>query len=122
MGRWEVFCMRIPDEVSIITEVIKKTVPCEKIYLYGSYAYGAPKEDSDLDFFVVLPDDSVRPMEAVRMIYRNLSGVRRTKDVDVVAARAGRFASMSALPTMERQVAREGVMLYEREGTGMRMA
>ena len=39
-------------EIEAITEVIKETVDCEKIYLFGSYAYGEPREDSDLDFML----------------------------------------------------------------------
>jgi predicted nucleotidyltransferase len=30
---------------------------CEKIILFGSYAYGVPKEDSDYDFYIILKDD-----------------------------------------------------------------
>jgi len=38
--------------IQAITDVIKETVDCEKIYLFGSYAYGEPHEDSDLDFYL----------------------------------------------------------------------
>ncbi|MDR1051627.1 MAG: nucleotidyltransferase domain-containing protein [Deltaproteobacteria bacterium] len=38
----------------------KSAVDCDKIYLFGSYAYGEPTEDSDLDFYVVVPNDSER--------------------------------------------------------------
>jgi len=31
----------------------------EKIILFGSYAYGAPNEDSDLDLYVVTNDDFI---------------------------------------------------------------
>jgi predicted nucleotidyltransferase len=109
-------------EIMAIAETIKNTVDCEKIYLFGSFAYGEPHKDSDLDFYVVLPDDSnMRPIEAMREIHRNLSSVKRTMPVDVLAARSSRFAEMSALPTMERQIAREGVMLYEQDGISQRM-
>jgi predicted nucleotidyltransferase len=109
-------------EIMAIAETIKNTVDCEKIYLFGSFAYGEPHKDSDLDFYVVLPDDSnLRPIEAMRKIHRNLSSVKRTMPVDVLAARSSRFAEMSALPTMERQIAREGVMLYEQDGISQRM-
>lgn len=30
----------------------------ERIYLFGSHAYGTPDRDSDLDFLVVVPDDA----------------------------------------------------------------
>jgi predicted nucleotidyltransferase len=103
-------------EIRAITEVIKKTVDCEKIYLFGSYAYGKPDKDSDLDFYVVISDDAGRPIEAVRKIRTNLAGLKRTMPLDILAAHSGRFAEISVLPTMERKIVREGVLLYEKHG------
>ena len=36
-----------------IKEIIKKDFNPEKIILFGSYAYGNPKENSDIDIFVI---------------------------------------------------------------------
>jgi predicted nucleotidyltransferase len=46
----------INDTILAIKDSILSTVgeSCEKIYLFGSYAYGTPHKDSDYDFFVVL--------------------------------------------------------------------
>ena len=60
------------NEIKAITEVIKETVDCEKIYLFGSFAYGEPHKDSDLDFYVVIPDDADRPIEVKQKIRANL--------------------------------------------------
>lgn len=113
--------MQKQNEIAAIADMIKNTVDCEKIYLFGSYAYGEPTEDSDLDFYVVIPDDSVRPLEARRRIYRMLGDVKRTMPVDILASRASRFEERRLLPTMERQIAGEGVVLYERTGFGQPM-
>jgi predicted nucleotidyltransferase len=109
------------DEIAAITKVIMETVDCEKIYLFGSYAYGEPNEASDFDFYVVLSDDSGRPLEARQRIYHAIRKANRTMPIDVLAARAGRFAYLSTLPSMERQIVREGVMLYERGGSSRQM-
>ena len=85
--------MRMEKEIRAIAEKIKNTVDCEKIYLFGSYAYGEPHKDSDLDFYVVLsPDSKLRPIEAMRVIRRSLNYVKRTRPVDVIAERSSRFA------------------------------
>jgi predicted nucleotidyltransferase len=49
----------------LTTEQIKQTVteyfkdkPVKKVYLFGSYARGDAKEDSDVDLSVVLSDDA----------------------------------------------------------------
>ena len=36
-----------------ISQIIAQTVPVESLYLFGSYAYGTPCKDSDLDLYVV---------------------------------------------------------------------
>jgi predicted nucleotidyltransferase len=43
----------INDDILVIKDNILNTVgeTCEKIILFGSYAYGKPREDSDYDFF-----------------------------------------------------------------------
>lgn len=111
------------NDIKAITEAIKQTVDCEKIFLFGSYAYGEPDENSDLDFYVVIPDDSsMRPIEAMRVIRKNIRQINRGTPVDILAARSSRFAEMSALPTMERKIAKDGVVLYEQNGLGQRMA
>jgi predicted nucleotidyltransferase len=41
----------------------------DKIILFGSYAYGTPNEDSDVDLLVVMPAYNQRT-QAVRILYR----------------------------------------------------
>jgi uncharacterized protein len=38
-----------------------------QIILFGSYAYGKPGPDSDVDLLVILPGKSVDPMKSVEM-------------------------------------------------------
>lgn len=40
-------------EIELIAEKIKEKFKPEKIILFGSYAYGNPTKDSDVDFLVV---------------------------------------------------------------------
>ena len=54
----------------------------EKIILFGSYAYGTPTKDSDLDLLVILP--SKEPMhKRVTRIRKLLSDIRVPKDIIV---------------------------------------
>ena len=106
---------QIEEEIKVITEVIKDTVDCERIYLFGSYAYGKPNRCSDLDFYVVIPDDADRPVIVMQNIHINLGKIKRVYPIDVIATRASSFADLSVLPTMERKIVREGVLLYERD-------
>ena len=44
-------------KIGIIKETILEMVPAKYIYLFGSHAYGEPREDSDIDIYLVTPDD-----------------------------------------------------------------
>jgi predicted nucleotidyltransferase len=105
----------INDDILAIKDSILTTVGenCEKIYLFGSYAYGTPHEDSDYDFFVVLKDDVKTPLSIIDEIYRSLCGPGY-KPTDILVNHKSHFERRSTQPTMERKIAREGVVLYER--------
>jgi predicted nucleotidyltransferase len=45
------------DRLNNIKESILKYVPARYIYLFGSYAYGDPTDKSDIDIYIVTPDD-----------------------------------------------------------------
>jgi predicted nucleotidyltransferase len=100
--------------VKTITDTISRSIPAERIYLFGSYAYGEPRKDSDYDFFVVIPDGDMRPIEAMRMIHHALFPLNLEKPVDVLASYKSKFDEMKQYATLERTVDRQGVLLYER--------
>jgi predicted nucleotidyltransferase len=106
----------INDDILAIKDTILTTVGenCEKIYLFGSYAYGTPREDSDYDFFVVLKDGVENPILFLQKIYRSLAKTRMMIPVDVLANYKSRFDWRSTQPTMERRIANDGVVLYDR--------
>ena len=55
-----------------IVEQIKEGYEPERVILYGSYAYGEPTEDSDIDLFIVKETDKRRVdrfVEVKRLIY-----------------------------------------------------
>jgi predicted nucleotidyltransferase len=107
----------INDDIIMIKNSILDTVgeTCEKIILFGSHAYGTPREDSDYDFFVVLKDDSEKPILVLQKIYRNLARKPMLTPVDVLANYKSRFEWRSGQPTIERKIANDGVILYERQ-------
>jgi predicted nucleotidyltransferase len=65
----------INEDIIRIKNSILNTVgdDCEKIILFGSYAYGTPREDSDYDFYVVLRDGAEKPILVLQKIYRKRS-------------------------------------------------
>jgi predicted nucleotidyltransferase len=98
-------------ELETIKQAILDTVRANEIYLFGSYASGTPDKDSDFDVYVVIPDDSMRPIEAMQKIGRALSR-KDIRAVDVIVGKETVFNQRKGLPTIERAIARDGVKLY----------
>ena len=105
----------INEDIIKIKDSILNTVgnDCEKIILFGSYAYGTPREDSDYDFYVVLKDGTEKPVLVLQKIYRQMSK-KRPVPVDVLADYKSNFERLSVLPAIERTIAQKGVIMYER--------
>ena len=95
---------------TLFSENLLKIVPAEAIYLFGSYAYGTPSGESDLDIFVVVPDDVADLSElyaAVRLLWR-----RKTISLDLLISRSSIFNRRKNGPTLERAIAQKGTLLY----------
>jgi predicted nucleotidyltransferase len=106
--------MAMNDELTIIKDRIINAVPVEKLYLFGSYATGTMNENSDYDFYMVIPNNGMRPIDAINEAYLAMRGLKR-KPIDILAGTEEIFARRSEGVTLERKIAREGVILYERE-------
>ena len=102
------------EEIPQIKDMILETLgdTCEKIILFGSYAYGTPREESDIDIYVVLKDGSKNPLLAMEDVY-SILGDKRCYAVDVLANYKSRYDVRSKLPSMERVIANKGVVLYD---------
>ena len=101
-------------EILAVKDIIIKSVDCEKIYLFGSYSNNNQQESSDYDLYVVLKNENENPVLAEQSIYRNLSKREgRHTPVDVLAENKSKFNDLRVLPTMERKIAREGILLYD---------
>ncbi|MCL2053115.1 MAG: nucleotidyltransferase domain-containing protein [Oscillospiraceae bacterium] len=105
--------MPINDEIIKIKDAIISAVDVEKLYLFGSYAYGTPNADSDYDFYMVIPDGGMRPLDAMTEARMALWGMKR-KPVDILAGTTEVFERRSQGLTIEKKIANEGVLLYER--------
>ena len=95
-----------------IAQIIAQTVPVESIYLFGSYAYGTPNKDSDLDIYVVFKDElPMRELDAITAISRAIRPVKKMP-MDILGLKQNRFHDRKLYATLERKIAREGVKLY----------
>ena len=99
-------------ELSELTEVICKTVDLSCLYLFGSFANGTQKKDSDFDLYMVLPDDSIRPLDAMTKAGIAIARVQK-RPIDLLAGRKKDFEQRrSSIGFIEKEVFEKGVKLY----------
>ena len=102
----------IKQELDEITKIIVNTAPVKTIYLFGSYAYGTPRNDSDLDSYIVFSDDMpIRELDAIRSI-RMAVAPFKTRSVDFLGLKQKMFLDRKIYATLERKIDREGLKLY----------
>ena len=70
----------LKSELKKLADKIKEITPATKIYLFGSYAYGTPNEDSDIDL-CILTDENKRKLEILREIRRNVGDINYPLDI-----------------------------------------
>jgi predicted nucleotidyltransferase len=102
----------IQSELNTLKEIITETIPVEQIYLFGSYAYGTPHKDSDLDLYVVLKDTvQMRLIDAAIKIRLAISR-KKTMPVDIIVNTLTGYRERTESPTIERTVSQQGVKIY----------
>jgi predicted nucleotidyltransferase len=108
--------MTINDEIITIKNLIVENSDCEQIYLFGSYAYGTPTADSDYDFYVVINDNSKKPILVMEDIQCVLGKTSIMMPVDIIAQYKTWFDERRKLPAMEQEIVKEGTLLYDKHG------
>ena len=95
-----------------ISQIIAQTVPVELIYLFGSYAYGTPSKDSDVDLYIVFKDElPMREIEAIHSIRLAINPINKMP-MDLLGLKQNRFHIRKQYATLERKIEREGIKLY----------
>ena len=103
----------IKDDLETLKEIILEKVPTEQIWLFGSYAYGTPHKDSDIDIYIVMKDNTkMRELDAMDAVNYERITRRMRKPVDVLAIKRNRFDDRATEATMERKIKRDGVRIY----------
>ena len=100
----------------IIDEVKKRLVQAynpKSIYLFGSYAWGSPTEDSDLDLVIVVDDSQQKSYQRPLAGYDALFGMNIAKDI-IVYTKAEFEAATHNVTTLGFKIKNNGKLLYAR--------
>jgi len=84
----------------------------EKIYIFGSYAWGDPTEESDLDIMIVVRECKNKIKEMRRGL-KSLRGIGFPKDIIVEGEEEFRKNAMNNYK-IEKEISTRGYLLYEK--------
>lgn len=103
--------MRPESYIKIVTERIKRNIQPKKIILFGSYAYGNPQGNSDIDLFLLI-DSEEKP--AKRRIKVSKLFLDRTYPLDFVVYTPGELKErLSMNDAFIKEIINKGKVLYE---------
>jgi predicted nucleotidyltransferase len=105
--------MKIEPVIDNIKESILKFVPARCIYLFGSHAYGNPTEDSDIDIFVVIPDDNPKDVIWLSADIAGDLGRKKIFSIDLSFDTESSFHERRLKRKFERTIYQKGRILYE---------
>ena len=97
--------------ITRITEKISDALKPDRIFLFGSHAWGEPTADSDIDLFVIVKDSDQPPYRRSREVYRFLRGIREPVEV-VVRTTDEVEKSKSVVTSLTKKVLEQGKLLY----------
>ncbi len=100
------------DQIESVAKKIADGFPVQKILLFGSYAYGEPKEGSDVDLLVVMETDK-RPIQHTLDIIRWLSPLKFSIDI-IVRSEKDLLRRISQGDWMLKDAYEKGRLLYAR--------
>lgn len=90
---------------------IAESLRPDKIYLFGSHAWGVATPDSDIDLFVVVKSSTEPPHRRSREAYRALRGIRMPIEV-IVRTAAEVEHSCTVASSLAYKVLQQGKLLY----------
>lgn len=97
--------------LGIIVERLVGEFNTDQIVLFGSYAWGEPDTDSDIDLLVVVPDSDQPPYRRATRAYRSLRDIGVAVDV-IVNTRQDIERSRGVTTSLAHKVLSQGKILY----------
>jgi uncharacterized protein len=84
------------------------------IYLFGSYAWGTPNEESDLDLLVVVDKSEEKSFRRPLKGYEALRGLELIAKDLIVQTKEEFERRSSEITTLEHKIKRDGDLIYAR--------
>ncbi|MGD1861248.1 MAG: nucleotidyltransferase family protein [Leptolyngbyaceae cyanobacterium] len=103
-------------QIEALRQQIVEQFQSERIIFFGSYAYGEPNEDSDVDLLVVMPFEGHSPRKVAEIWFQ----VRPRFPLDLLVRTPGLLRQRLEMGDFfMKEIVDEGKMLYEAPDSGM---
>ena len=83
-----------------------------RIYLFGSFANESYTPESHFDFYIIVDDKMNNLKDLTTQAYRSIRKIKN-RPVDIIIGTESRFEDRKNIPSVENEVSKKGVLLYE---------
>lgn len=102
----------INNEIQNIIKRIDSIYKINEIYLFGSYAYGTPTKDSDIDLCIITEDNNISIRDMLKNIRKSTVDIVN-KPLDILIYTKKQFKERSINEsTIEYIISNKGVKVY----------
>ncbi len=103
---------QVVEEFEIIKSTLKNRFDIKRIFVFGSYAFSNPDQQSDIDLCIIVDLKNKRKIEVIRDIRRRLSRLI-SRPLDILVYSETEFNERARLAnTMEHEILSQGKVLY----------
>jgi predicted nucleotidyltransferase len=99
-------------KLDVIKKAILDTVEAKYIYLFGSYVYGEPNSNSDIDIYVVIPDSFNDRITFTMGKIANYLYDYKIFTADLFLVKESKFLEYKEYHSFEQTVYEKGVLIY----------
>lgn len=97
---------------AVVRRIVEGYAP-DRIILFGSYAYGVPNEDSDLDLLVIKANDERRKVDRIVEISGFAHSLPDAPAMDILVLNSAEEARARQIRfIVEHKALRDGLQLY----------
>ena len=111
--------MNAKKQIRLSSDKIIEKFAAKKIILFGSYAYGVPNKDSDIDLIVVLNDTNLPKTFKEKMKYQllvrnSIININKKIPIDLIVYTKPMYKKFNELGSMfSVEISQKGKVLYE---------
>lgn len=103
---------KINNEIQNLINKVNQIYNIKEIYVFGSYAYGTPTKDSDIDICIITEENNISKRELLKTIRRAIIDVVN-KPVDILVYSKDEFQDRTINEsTIEYKISTAGVKVY----------